>query len=276
MEENKNEPNNVNKNVGQNSTNENMQNNNMNQNSQNNTNLNAQNNVNQNFQNNMGTNMNQNANNYAGQNAFNNANVKKQAKEATGFFKEFFKDPLGKIAEITKKPSTKYLKIAAIILVVWLVIIFMHNVFSTAEIYLFSKYGSFPSFLEHFFSKFLDIIKELIAPICSIAIISALAYGFSKEKNKSFMHIASSVTIAKIPVVIAEIVGLLTLVGSKITTVTIPFAGFCGILSIVLLFFTLKDIVGEKENKNIFWKFALIMGIYYAIEIVLSFLKIYI
>ena len=119
-------------------------------------------------------------------------------------------------------------------------------------------------------------IKELIAPICSIAIISALAYGFSKEKNKSFMHIASSVTIAKIPVVIAEIVGLLTLVGSKITTVTIPFAGFCGILSIVLLFFTLKDIVGEKENKNIFWKFALIMGIYYAIEIVLSFLKIYI
>ena len=90
------------------------------------------------------------------------------------------------------------------------------------------------------------------------------------------MHIASSVTIAKIPVVIAEIVGLLTLVGSKITTVTIPFAGFCGILSIVLLFFTLKDIVGEKENKNIFWKFALIMGIYYAIEIVLSFLKIYI
>lgn len=272
MEENKNEPNNVNENVGQNSTNENMQNNNMNQNSQNNTNLNAQNNVNQNFQNNMGTNMNQNANNYAGQNAFNNANVKKQAKEATGFFK----DPLGKIAEITKKPSNKYLKIAAIILVVWLVIIFMHNVFSTAEIYLFSKYGSFPSFLEHFFSKFLDIIKELIAPICSIAIISALAYGFSKEKNKSFMHIASSVTIAKIPVVIAEIVGLLTLVGSKITTVTIPFAGFCGILSIVLLFFTLKDIVGEKENKNIFWKFALIMGIYYAIEIVLSFLKIYI
>jgi membrane protein len=248
MEENKNGPNNVNENVGQNSTNENMQNNNMNQ----------------------------NANNYAGQNAFNNANVKKQAKEATGFFKEFFKDPLGKIAEITKKPSNKYLKIAAIILVVWLVIIFMHNVFSTAEIYLFSKYGSFPSFLEHFFSKFLDIIKELIAPICSIAIISALAYGFSKEKNKSFMHIASSVTIAKIPVVIAEIVGLLTLVGSKITTVTIPFAGFCGILSIVLLFFTLKDIVGEKENKNIFWKFALIMGIYYAIEIVLSFLKIYI
>lgn len=174
MEEKQNEPNNVNKNVGQNSTNENMQNNNMNQNSQNNTNLNAQNNVNQNFQNNMGTNMNQNANNYAGQNAFNNANVKKQAKEATGFFKAFFKDPLGKIAEITKKPSNKYLKIAAIILVVWLVIIFMHNVFSTAEIYLFSKYGSFPSFLEHFFSKFLDIIKELIAPICSIAIISAL------------------------------------------------------------------------------------------------------
>ena len=39
-----------------------------------------------------------------------------------------------------------------------------------------------------------------------------------------------------------------------------------------------KNIIPQmlKENKNIFWKFALIMGIYYAIEIVLSFLKIYI
>ena len=90
------------------------------------------------------------------------------------------------------------------------------------------------------------------------------------------MHVASSVTIAKIPVVIAEIVGLLTIISSKITTFTIPFAGFCGILSTILLFFTIKDIVGEKENKNIFWKFALIMGIYYIIDIVLSFLGIYI
>lgn len=244
-------------------------------------NNNGQNNINENInqnapQNNMNPNMQQNMNNYSAQGQFNNNNVKKEAKEAKGFFTAFFKDPLSKIEEIAKNPSNKYLKIAVITLVIWLVIIFISNVFSTATVYLFGRYGSFPSFFEHFFSKFLNVIKELVAPICSIAIISGLVYGFSKEKNKSFMHVASSVTIAKIPVVIAEIVGLLTIISSKITTFTIPFAGFCGILSTILLFFTIKDIVGEKENKNIFWKFALIMGIYYIIDIVLSFLGIYI
>lgn len=257
-------------NNGQNNMNENMQ-----PNEQNNVNQNAQ----QATQNNSNSNMQQNVNNnYSGQTqgAFNNADVKRQAKEATGFFSAFFKDPLTEVEKISKNPSNKYLKIAIIVLVIWLVIIFASNVFSTASVYLFGVLGSFSNFFEHFFSKFLDVLKELIAPICSIAILAALAYGFSKEKKKSFMHVASSITIAKIPVVIAEIVSLLTLISANISTFTVPFAGFCNVLSTILLFFTIKDIVGEKENKKIFWKFALIIGIYYAIEIVLSFLKIYI
>ena len=253
-------------NNGQNNVSENNQ-----TNEQNNANFNEQ----QNMQNNQNANTQQNANNNS-QNVFNNSEIKRQTKEATGFFSAFFKDPLTEVETISKNPSNKYLKIAIIVLVIWLVVIFASNVFSTASVYLFGVLGSFSNFFEHFFSKFLDIIKEIIAPVCSIAIIAALAYGFSKEKKKSFMHVASCVTIAKIPVVIAEIVSLLTLINTRITTFTAPFAGFCSILSTVLLFFTIKDVLGEKENKNIFWKFALIMGIYYAIEIVLSFLQIYI
>ena len=253
-------------NNGQNNVSENNQ-----TNEQNNANFNVQ----QNMQNNQNANTQQNANNNS-QNVLNNSEIKRQTKEATGFFSAFFKDPLTEVETISKNPSNKYLKIAIIVLVIWLVVIFASNVFSTASVYLFGVLGSFSNFFEHFFSRFLDIIKEIVAPICSIAIIAALAYGFSKEKKKSFMHVASCVTIAKIPVVIAEIVSLLTLINTRITTFTAPFAGFCSILSTVLLFFTIKDVLGEKENKNIFWKFALIMGIYYAIEIVLSFLQIYI
>lgn len=249
------------------------ENNNVQNNISENNQTNEQNNANFNVQQNMQNN--QNANNNS-QKAFNNSEIKRQTKEATGFFSAFFKDPLTEVETISKNPSNKYLKIAIIVLVIWLVVIFASNVFSTASVYLFGVLGSFSNFFEHFFSRFLDIIKEIVAPICSIAIIAALAYGFSKEKKKSFMHVASCVTIAKIPVVIAEIVSLLTLINTRITTFTVPFAGFCSILSTVLLFFTIKDVLGEKENKNIFWKFALIMGIYYAIEIVLSFLQIYI
>lgn len=261
MEENNNEQNNVNPNMqtnGQNNVNPYTQ-----QYAQNNVNGNMQQNVN---------------NNFAGQtqNTFNNADVKREAKEATGFFSAFFKDPLGEVEKISKNPNNKYLKIAVIVLVIWLVVIFISNVLSTASIYLFGVFGSFSSFITHFFSKFWDVIKDLLAPIASIAILSALVYGFNKEKKKSFLHVASGITIAKIPVVIAEIVSLLTLISSKISTFTITFAGFCSILSTVLLFFTIKDIIGEKEGKTFFWKFALIIGIYYAIKFVLSFIGIYI
>lgn len=253
--------------------------NNMNENAQENVQNNQNPNMQQNAQNNTNGNMQQNENNNLSgqtQRTFNNEEVKRQAKEATGFFSAFFKDPLGETEKITINSSNKYLKIAIIILVVWLVVIFASNVFSIANIYLFGVLGDFSNFITHFFSKFWDIIKDFIAPIGSIAIIAALVYGFNKGKKKSFLHIASAITIAKLPVVIAEVVGLLTLISTKISTFTIAFSGFCSILSTVLLFFTIKDIMDEKENKTFFWKFALIIGIYYAIKFVLSFIGIYI
>ncbi len=234
---------------------------------------------NNNEQNNVNQNMQQNANNNFTQqpgNNFQNNDIKKEAQEAKGFFSSFFKDPIGEIQKTCANYDKKYLKIAIIIFVVWLVVIFASNILSTASSYLFGPWGSFARFFERFFDNFGDLIKSLIAPICTIAILSALTYGVKKGNKKSFMQIASSITIAKMPVVIAEIVSLLTIVNTRIGTFTSAFSGFCSILSTVLLFFTIKDTLGEKENKTSFWKFALIIGIYYAIKFVLTFINIYI
>ncbi|MBR1802688.1 MAG: hypothetical protein IJ777_01785 [Clostridia bacterium] len=206
---------------------------------------------------------------------FKQTDIKKDSKEAKGFFTSFCKNPLQKLKEVTADTNNKFLKIAIIILVIWLVAILLHNVIHIASVYLFGYLGSASYFFKHLFSNFLGIIKSLIAPVITIALLSGLIYGFQKGEKKSFLSIAISIVIAKIPVVIASVVNLLTLFGSSVTKLTSPFAGFCTVLSTVLLYFVTKDYVAEKEDNTFFWKFALIIGIFYAVKFVFSFLGIY-
>ena len=144
-----------------------------------------------------------------------------------------------------------------------------------ASIYLFGTYGSFSSFFRHIFSNLFDIFKALIAPIISLAVFSGLSYGFSKSKSKSFINTVSTIVISHIPAIIANIVNLLVIFGSRILKITNCFSSFCSILSTVLLYFAIKYLSGESEDKYYFWKFALIMGIFYIIKFVFSYLEIY-
>lgn len=207
-------------------------------------------------------------------NTLKQADLKKDSKEATGFFTSFFKNPLQKIKEVAESSDNKFLKIAIVVLVVWIASILLQNVFSVASHYLFGVFGSFSNFFRHFFSNMLHFIKEFIAPIITVAILSGLIYGFQKGTKKSFLSVMISVVIAKIPVVIANVLFILNSFGTGVTKLTSPFAGFCGVLSTVLLYFVIKNYVEEK-NDNFFWKFALVMGIFYVVKFVLSFLGIY-
>ena len=204
-----------------------------------------------------------------------NTDLKEASKEAKGFFSSFFKDPLKELKKVASSSSNKYIKIAIVILVIWLVAILVSNVFSVASRYLFTTYGSFSYFFRNLFSNVLDIITELVAPIITVLVLSGLVYAFKKKKNKSFLTIASSILIAKIPVVIAVIVDLLILINSSFSKIATAFSGFCSILSTVLLYFAIKNLSDEDKNDSYFWKFALIMGIFYIVKFVFSYLGIY-
>ena len=208
-------------------------------------------------------------------NTFKNTDLKKDSQAAKGFFTAFFKNPLGTLKNVATDSKNSYLKIAIVILVIWLLSIFLLGMIGMAKRYLFGTFGSFEYFFNNLFSNMFNILKNLIAPIITIAVISGLVYGFKKQKNKSFLSIASTITIAKIPVVIASIASLLTLINTNVSKLTTPFASFCSILSTVLLYFAIKDLSDESESKAYFWKFALIMGIYYVINFILTFLGIY-
>lgn len=204
-----------------------------------------------------------------------NVDLKKDSKEARGFFSSFFKDPLGEVKKATSSTDNKFIKIAIVVLVIWIATILISNILSTASTYLFNNIGSFSYFFNHLFRNILNLVKDLIAPVITILVLSGLVYGFKKVKNRSFLTIASTILIAKIPVVAATVLNLLTIFSIHFSKITIAFSGFCSILSTVLLFFTIKDLSEEDKNNSYFWKFALIMGIFYIVKFIFSYLGIY-
>ena len=207
--------------------------------------------------------------------AIKNVNLKNDTKEAKGFFFSFFKDPLGEMKKATSSVDNKFIKIAIIIFVIWLAIILAANLLNTATNYLFGTFGSFSYFFSHLFRNVFNLVKDLIAPVITILTLSGLIYGFKKVKNRSFLTIASSILIAKIPVVIATIVSLLTIFNTHFLKIASTFTGFCDILSTILLFFAMKNLLEEDKNDSYFWRFALIMGIFYIVKFVFSYLGIY-
>ncbi len=201
--------------------------------------------------------------------------LKKDSKVAKGFFSSFFKNPLEEVEKCASDNKSSFLKIAIITLLVWLISLFISEVFSIANRYIFGAYGSFSYFFRNLLPNILDIIKGLVAPIISIAVLSSLIYLFNKKKDKSFLTIASTIVVAHIPVVVANIVNLLTIFGSGISKITSCFSSFCSILYYILLYFAIKHLSGESENKSYFWKFALIIGIFYVAKFIFSYLGIY-
>ncbi len=204
-----------------------------------------------------------------------NVDFKEDSREARSFFLSFFKNPLGEIKKATESTDSKFIKVAIIIFVIWLAIILAANLINTATNYLLGTFGSFSYFFSHLFHNIFNLAKDLIAPVITILTLSGLIYGFKKVKNRSFLTIASSILITKIPVVIATIVSLLTIFNTHFLKISSTFAGFCDILSTVLLFFTMKNLSEEDKNDSYFWKFASIMGIFYIVKSVCSYLGIY-
>lgn len=192
-------------------------------------------------------------------------NVKKDTLETKGFVKELFTDPLGKIKSIVEDSSNKYLKNALIVVIIWMVAVLIKQIFGTTS--LWKYYG---------FKQLLNIILTTITPAIGIIVMSVIIMIFNKENKKSLTQLITCITTARLPLAIASIVSLLTLINSSISAFTNPFSKFCNVISIILTYFVAKDIFAEKENSKFIKKFVIIEGVYYIAYFVLSYLGIYI
>lgn len=191
--------------------------------------------------------------------------VKKDTLETKGFVKELFTDPLGKIKAIAEDNSNKFLKNALIVVIIWMAAVLIKQIFGTTS--LWKYYG---------FKQLINIILTTISPAVGIIVMSVIIMIFNKENKKSLTQLITCITTARLPLAIASIVSLLTLINSSISAFTNPFSKFCSAISIVLTYFVVKDVLGEKENSKFIKKFIIIEGVYCIAYFVLSYLGIYI
>ena len=170
------------------------------------------------------------------------------------------------------------MKIAIIVLVIWLVAIFIGKIIDIFQSYSYvsSMYVNFGTFLKTSVNNIFSVVKAVITPLLSLAILSGIVYLMEKDKKKPFIQVTTSMVIAKIPVVLAAVVSLLEVFGNQVYRITSPFSVFCSVISTVLLYFTMKSLYGEKEDNNFIKKFAIIMGIFYIVRFVISFFGMYI
>lgn len=192
--------------------------------------------------------------------------IKEEAKIAKGFVTKLATDPIKEVEEIAKDPEGKNFKTAIILVIIWTVAAFL-----TASSYIFSKY-----FFTNFGSRMLSIVKTVLTP--SLFVISmSLVIFFMTRKNdnkKSLVSIITTVTTTFVPIIIAKIISILTLISTNVTVVTSRITSVAVALSCVMQFFAVKAIFDKKDNKEAFKAFAIIEGIFFLVSLALSFLGI--
>lgn len=193
-------------------------------------------------------------------------NIKQDASATTNFIKDLWKDPLAKIHEIANDNSNKFFKYAIIILAVWVIAAFVGAIDSVSGLWKYTKT----------FKSILTIIKITIAPIVSVLVIAFIVMAFNKDKKKKLTTVLTTVITAKIPTVIARILGLLTIFSSSIYKITNILSSFLNVISIILMYFAIKELLVEEKHSNYIKKFVVIEGIFYIVYFVLTYLEIYI
>ena len=197
-----------------------------------------------------------------------NVDIKNDAKEATGFISAMLKDPFAKIKEIVDDKENKNLKIAIIFIIIWTAAVAI-KAFAT-------KYWSFNAIFNTVFKNMLSVVKVSIVPILSILVLSGIVYFMNKNEKKSLATLITSLTIAKIPTILASVVSLLTVFSASAYKITSPISSLCSVVTTILTYFTIKAIFNEKENSKFLKTFVIIEAIYYVAYLVISFLEIYI
>ena len=208
--------------------------------------------------------------------SFKNVNMKEETEKTKNYFSRFLKEPVSVVKEIAHDKTNSFFKTAIVLLVVWVlvsvivaIITLVTSLFSTIV-----NFG-FEFVFQTIFRNILNIVKSLIVPIISVAVLSAAIYFTNTKNKKSFLTTAVTVMATKIPVVIAEIIGILTLIpyASRIIS---PVSELLGLVSSILTFFAIKALNDEESNDQAVKKFLFVEGIYVIARFVLSFLTIYI
>ena len=96
----------------------------------------------------------------------------------------------------------------------------------------------------------------------------------NRKEKKSLTTIIITVIAVNVPVVIGELISLLVFLSSNASMITVPFASLCRVVTIILSYFGIKELMKEKEDGKFVKTFVIIQAIYYLAAFAFSFLGI--
>ncbi len=192
-----------------------------------------------------------------------NIDFKGEVKTGKDLFKKLWSDPVNAIKEISTDKENKLFKTSIILLVIWLILVIIGRIIYYAQ----NEYVDF---------EFLDAFKIFLEPILGVVAMVAAIYLINKKSKKSIMTTTTAVIIARVPLIISELISFLIYIGNNASYVTSPISKLLNIITIVLTYFVVKSSAEEEDNNKAFKLFVLVEAVYVLIYFVLRFLGIYI
>ena len=193
-----------------------------------------------------------------------NIDFKAEAETGKGLLKKLIKNPFEAIKETAQDSENNFFKTAILLVAIWAIIAFVKQLLY----YITSKYAKFSG------ENILSLIKITVAPICRILALTLSVYIVNKKSKKSFITIITTMTVAKIPVIISSLLGFLTYISHKVTYITNPISSLLSIISTILIYFAVKSLSDEENDSDALKAFIKVEAVYCIIYFALSFLDI--
>ena len=190
---------------------------------------------------------------------FSNGDLKEKTTETTHFLKTAFSDPFEAIEEIANEKNEVFPK-TVILIALFVIISFVSQLIN-----LIRSGGHYS-----FGSNFTSFISSITSPIIFILVPSAVVFLFNTKNRRKITTIISTITTCYIPTICATLVTLLRNLIPDLRIITNPIATTARALSVILLYFGIKNILDENDDKHYMRKFAIIYVIISLILLLLA------
>lgn len=190
-----------------------------------------------------------------------NINFKEEAEIGKSLLMRMWKSPVETIKEVVNDKENKCFKTALLLVAVWAIVDMIDIILS----YAVSKYAEF---------QFLPTLKVTIAPVLKIVAMALALYFVNNRVKDSITKSLTAVTIAHIPSIISSILWLIYRMSSKAATILSPIDSILGVVTTILMYFTVKAYAKEENEENALKKFILVEAVFYVIRFAINFLDI--
>lgn len=193
-----------------------------------------------------------------------NVDLKKDAEETKGFLKEMLSNPFEAVRRVAEDEENVLSKVI-VLMIVWIATSVITGIMSLMR---YGKYLSITNNLVNFVSYILNPMLYIIVPSIIILIMN-------KQNKKSLITIISTLTIAAVPTIINRIINFIEGLVSGITIVSSPISTMFSAIALILTYFGMKDLFGEKEDKEFIKKYAIIKLLAAFVLVILGRIGIY-